>query len=106
MNERRDLAKVGDLLDLVLGKVAREGVAPLVRLRQHWETIAGEWGTKSVPVAIRGSVVTLEVASGMDASMLRYAVPALLEAVRDELGDDPQIDRIVVRVRSQSRGSQ
>ena len=33
MSNRRELAKVGDLIDSVLGKVARTGVAPVVRLR-------------------------------------------------------------------------
>jgi hypothetical protein len=104
VNERRELAKVGDLIDVVLGRVASSGVAPVVRLRRSWEVIAGEWADRSSPVAITGGVVTLEVASGLDASMVRYALPDLLAAVQAELGDDPPIRRIAVRVRSQTTG--
>lgn len=96
---KRDLTKVGDLIDMVLGKVASSGVAPIVRLRRRWDEVAGEWSAKCQPAGIRGAVLTIEVTSGMDASMVKYAIPRLLDAVRRELGDDPKIDRIAVRVR-------
>ena len=100
MNERRDLAKVGDLIDAVLGKVASAGVAPVVRLRQRWDEVAGEWAEKAQPVGVRNGVLTIEVASGMDASLLRYALPQLRAAINAELGDEPRISRISVRVRA------
>jgi predicted nucleic acid-binding Zn ribbon protein len=98
-NRRRDLAMVGDLIDAVLGKVASVGVAPIVRLRQRWDDVAGEWAPKCQPTAIRDGVLTIEVASGMDASLIRYAIPQLLAAVTAELESTPAIDRITVRVR-------
>ena len=98
MSERRQLEKVGDLIDAVLGKVARSGVAPVVRLRQQWPQVAGEWADRSRPVAIERGVVTVEVGSGMDATMLRYDVAGLLESVRAELGDEVRITKISVRV--------
>ena len=105
MTERREPARVGDLIDVVLGKVARSGVAPIVRLRQRWDTLAGEWADRSRPVGLQGGVLTLEVASGLDASMLRYATADLLAEVRRELGDDVAVTRIAVRVRSRGAGS-
>ena len=59
MSNRRELAKVGDLIDSVLGKVARTGVAPVVRLRQQWEVIAGEWASKTRPIALNHGVHTV-----------------------------------------------
>ena len=105
MNDRRDLTKVGDLIDSVLGSVARRGVAPVVRLRQMWPEIAGEWAERSQPVAINHGVLAVEVASGMDASMLRYATGELLSRVQSELAGAPEITRISVRVRSASAGA-
>lgn len=104
MTERRDLAKVGDLIDVVLGKVASSGVAPIVRLRQRWPEVAGEWSERSIPVAIAHGVLTLEVASGLDASMLKYAAPELLAAASAELGDAGLLRRVAVRVRTQGAG--
>ncbi len=96
---RKDLAKVGDLIDAVLGRVASVGVAPIVRLRQHWDQVAGEWASKCRPTGIRDGVLTIEVSSGMDASLIKYAVPQLLVAVAAELKMEPAVDRIAVRVR-------
>lgn len=104
MTDRRDLAKVGDLIDVVLGKVAKSGVAPIVRLRQRWPEIAGEWAERSVPVAIAHGVLTLEVASGLDASMLKYATSQLLAAASLELGDAIPLRRVAVRVRTRGSG--
>lgn len=104
MSHRRDLTKVGDLIDAVLGAYASVGVEPVVRLRRAWDDIAGEWAARCRPIAIRGSVLTLEVASGLDASMVRFALPDLLSAVRAELGENPEISRIALRVRTASHG--
>ncbi len=104
MNERRELARVGDLIDTVLGKVAQGNVAPVVRLRRSWHRIAGEWAERSRPVAVARGVVTLEVESGLDASMLKYAVPTLQAAIEAELGGNPPIRRVAVRVRPTTRG--
>ena len=106
MSRRRDPERVGDLIDAVLGKVARSGVAPVVRLRQRWEVIAGEWATKTRPVALDNGVLSLEVRSGLDASMLRYAIADLLRAVQEELADDAAVTRITVRVRPRGSGTE
>lgn len=98
-DRRRDLAMVGDLIDAVLGRVASVGIAPIVRLRQRWDDVAGEWAAKCQPMAIRDGILTIEVGSGMDASLIKYALPELLAAVTTELDGDPIIDRIAVRVR-------
>ena len=104
MSNRRELAKVGDLIDSVLGKVARTGVAPVVRLRQQWEVIAGEWASKTRPVALNHGVLSLEVRSGLDASMLRYEIADLLRAVQEELAGEVAVTRIAVRVTSSGSG--
>lgn len=105
MSKRREPARVGDLIDAVLGKVARSGVAPVVRLRQHWDVIAGEWAQKTRPVALDKGVLSLEVGSGLDASMLRYATADLLRAVQEELAGDASVTRITVRVRPRESGA-
>jgi len=101
---RRDLVAVGDLIDAVLSRVARADVAPIVRLRRRWDTVAGEWANRCRPMAIRDGVLTVEVGSGMDASMLRFDTETLLAAVRRELGEDPPLNRLNIKVAAPSRG--
>lgn len=97
-DERRQPTRVGDLIDVVLSRVASAGVAPIVRLRQHWDEVAGEWAPRCRPAGIRDGVLTLDVSSGMDASLLKYATPQILTGVAKTLGDKPRITRIAIRV--------
>ncbi len=103
-HRRRDLVSVGDLIDSVLGRFARADVAPVVQLRQHWEDVAGEWASRCRPVGIRNGVLTVEVASGMDASMLRFDGETLLSAVRSHLSGDVTVSRLTIRVASRAEG--
>jgi hypothetical protein len=102
MNERRDLVAVGDLIDQVLGKVARADVAPIVQLRRSWDQVAGEWAVRCSPVGIRNGVLTVEVGSGMDASKLRFDGERLVTAARAHLAGDVAITRLAIRVRRSS----
>lgn len=104
MNERRDLVAVGDLIDTVLGKVARADVAPIVRLRRSWEDVAGEWATRCSPVGIRNGVLTVEVGSGMDASRLRFEGERLLAGVRQHLAGEVAVTRLAIRVQRRQGG--
>jgi predicted nucleic acid-binding Zn ribbon protein len=98
MSERREPAPVGDLIDLVLSRVAAANVAPIVRLRRQWDDVAGEWSVRCRPVAIRDGVLTVEVANGMDASLLKYATPQLLAAAAECLGDELVLSAISIRI--------
>lgn len=93
-----DLTAVGDLIDQVLARVARADVAPIVSLRRHWEVVAGDWAGRCRPVGLVGGVLTVEVSTGMDASMLRFSTQDLVEGVRNHLGADPSVDRVVIRI--------
>ncbi len=95
---RRDLTPVGDLIDLVLGQVARSDVAPIVSLRQSWDVVAGEWSGKCRPTGLTAGVLTVEVDNGMVASMLRFAGPPIVAAAREHLGAEPKVERLNVRI--------
>lgn len=103
MENRRDPVAVGDLIDHVLGKVARADVAPIVRLRRQWDEVAGEWAGRCSPVAIRNGALTVEVASGLEASRLRFEGEDLLTSVRTYLGDDVAATRLSIRVRRRAK---
>jgi len=103
MMGRRDLTAVGDLIDAVLGKVAGASVAPIVSLRRAWPEVAGEWADRCRPVGLKSGVLTVEVASGLDASMLRYDTDRLLAAVTQHLGGTQPCTRISIRVASPAR---
>lgn len=95
---RGDLTPVSDLIDLVLGQVARSDVAPIVSLRQNWEVVAGEWAKKCRPIGLTAGVLTVEVDNGMVASMLRFAGPGIVAAAREHLGAEPKVERLAVRI--------
>jgi hypothetical protein len=101
----REPALVGDLIDGVLGRIARSDVAPVIRLRREWDDIAGRWAATCRVVAIRGDALSVEVDSGMDASMLRYESETLLQAVRRVLGDDPPLRRLSIKVAGPREGA-
>lgn len=96
--DRRDLTAVGDLIDAVLGKVARADVAPIVSLTRSWGEVAGEWAERCQPVGLRNGVLTVEVASGLDASMLRFEGDRLLAAASEHLRGTEQLARLAIRV--------
>lgn len=94
----REPALVGDLIDGVLGRIARSDVAPVIRLRRDWDDIAGKWAETCRVVAIRGDALCVEVDSGMDASMLRYDAETLIDAVRLVLGEESTLRRLSIKV--------
>ncbi len=95
---RGDLTSIGDLVDQVLGKLARADIAPIVDLRRNWAAVAGEWAARCRPVGLSGGVLTVEVASGVDASKLRFGANDLVAGVRRHLGEDHQVNRLHIRV--------
>lgn len=94
----RDPVPVGELINAVLAKVARPDVAPIVRLRQDWDQVAGSWSTRCRPVALRGGVLTVVVVSGLEATRLRYEATALAERVGEALGGGMEPPRVAIRV--------
>jgi len=95
---RRDPKLVGDLIEEVLGRIARADVAPMVRLHRQWDETAGRWADKCRPVALGDGVLTVEVGNGMDASMLRYDAETLLGAVQQVVGEELPVKRLVIKV--------
>ncbi len=95
---RREPALVGDLIEEVLGRIARADVAPMVRLHRQWEETAGQWADKCRPVALGDGVLTVEVRNGMDASMLRYDAETLLHDVQAVIGEELPVKRLVIKV--------
>lgn len=83
-----DLERVGDGLGELFDRLGFGKPAHLADLVSSWETIAGpEWAPTTSPVGLEAGTLTIEVASGLDASRLRFAEEALLHRIAERLGD-------------------
>ena len=54
----------------------------------RWDEFAGEWAVRSEPIAVREGVLTVEVATGGDAALMRYDEGAIRAAIQREFGAD------------------
>ncbi len=94
----RRLVKVGDLVDGVLSRVAPAGVAPVIRLRLAWPDIAGTWSERCSVTGLRNGVLSLQVAAGIDATLLRFEAPHLIRRIDEQTGGEVVVERVDIRV--------
>ena len=84
---RKNPEPVGKLLD---GVLERLGVARPVDVNQlvgEWGRIASEpWASRSRPVGLRDTILTVETEDSTVASLLKYNVNSLLDSLENELG--------------------
>jgi hypothetical protein len=86
---RRDLAPVGEVLDVVLGRFAGAKQRATLDLFAQWEEIAGPGWEQSRPVKIvEAGVLVVEVPDGASASKLRFGSDELVAAINAALGED------------------
>ena len=82
-----DLQRIGDGLDGVLRRLGLPSADALERLAADWRKLAGEpWGSRARPAGLHRGRLTVEVADGGTASLLRYHVGELLERLEEGLG--------------------
>ena len=94
----RDPVRASAQLEEALSKLGVPAVAANVRIRRDWRDLASEpWGDRSRPVVLEEGCLVLEVASPMDATLLRYGAAGLVEHLNKALGS-PLIRRVRVRV--------
>lgn len=84
----RDLEPIGEDVEAVLRRLGIPAGASLARLVDEWATLAGDpWAGAGKPVGLEKGVLVVEVASGAHASLLRYQVGALVDRLRERVGD-------------------
>lgn len=101
---RREPEAVGSFLDALLAKVTTPGGSVMVRLAGEWDQLAGrEWAGRSTPVKLAQGTLTVEVADGATASLLRFQVAALQQNLNRRFGPDT-VQGVSLRVRRSSSG--
>ena len=84
----------------VEGALARMGVprvAANLRIRRDWEKlVSGPWQKRARPLVLEEGCLVVEVASPMDATLLRYGGAGLVNQLNEALGS-----QMVLRVRTQ-----
>lgn len=86
---RREPTPISDLLGAVLEEVAAGVDLRLARLVRAWPEVAGDrWSEVATPVGIREGTLLVEVATGADATVLRYDGPRLISRITERFGED------------------
>lgn len=79
-----DPVVVGDLIDRVLGRIARGSPGAVLALRAAWRDVAGvRLADRSAPVSLEAGVLTVEVDDGGTASLLRFETANLIRRAAD-----------------------
>lgn len=94
-----DPARVGELIDVVLGRIAGGGAQAELLLREVWETVSDErWAGRAAPAELRDGTVVVDVADGATATILRYEKDRLVAELR-RAAPDLGVENLTVRVR-------
>jgi len=80
-----------------LARMGIPGVATNLLIRRDWrKLVSGPWRDKARPLRLEDGCLVLEVASPMDATLLRYGGAGLAEQLNAALGA-----QVVLRIRPQ-----
>ena len=89
-----------------LARIGVAGAGAALRIRRNWKEIApAQWRDRARPVVLEDGCLVVEVASQMDATLLRYGAASLVEQVNDALGSRVVL-RVAARVSRSSRKRQ
>ena len=82
-----ELEQIGEGLDEVLRRLGLPATDVMERLVGEWAGLAGEpWASRARPAGLHRGELTLEVADGTAASLLRYQSAQLLDRLEKALG--------------------
>jgi len=82
-----DLQRIGDGLDEVLRRLGLPATDVMERMVADWAVLAGEpWASRSRPAGLHRGRLTVEVADGTAASLLRYRAGELLARLEQGFG--------------------
>lgn len=89
-----------------LARIGVAGAAAALRIRRHWAEIApAPWRDRARPLILEDGCLVVEVASQMDATLLRYGAASLVEQVNEALGAQV-VSRVATKVSRSSGGRQ
>ena len=86
-------ARVGQMLETVLGDLGLEAAARAFRVGEIWSEVVGSPGADhSRPVGVRGDVLEIAVDSSVWCQQLQLEKERLMTGLRDRLGDEAPSD--------------
>lgn len=90
---RREPRRVGDLVGTVLDDLGLEGTAAVLRIAERWEAVVGpEIARHCRPERLQGRVLEAAVDTSVWCQQLQLQRPAILAALRRELGAEAPTD--------------
>ncbi|HSG78431.1 MAG TPA: DUF721 domain-containing protein [Acidimicrobiia bacterium] len=97
-DERRDLTPVGDGLERMLRALGMPEAIDVTTLVDRWDEVAGEpFASLSRPASFGRGELTLEVADGAVASLLKYRVGDLVDRLARRFGEG-RVTSVRIRV--------
>jgi hypothetical protein len=93
-----DLEPIGGEVEEFLTKLGMPPMLDVARLVDEWDELAGEpFSSMATPAGFSDGELVVEVTNGPAASIMKYRAGALLDRLRDSLGDGV-VERIRIRV--------
>lgn len=90
---RREPRRVGDVVGTVLDDLGLEGASALLRIAERWEAAVGpEIARHCQPERLLGTVLEATVDTSVWCQQLQLQSPAILAALRRELGPEAPTD--------------
>jgi len=100
----RDLTPVGDGLERMLSDLGMPESLDVAALVETWSEVAGEpFASMSRPASFGSGELTLEVADGAVASLLKYRVGDLVERLARRFGEG-RVTSVRIRVGRHKKG--
>ena len=82
------LEPIGGDLEALLTRLGMPPMLDVARLVDEWDELAGEpFSTMAIPAGFDDGELLVEVADGSAASIMKYRAGALLDRLRETLGD-------------------
>jgi len=86
---RREPTEISDVLGKVIEKASVNIDVRQGDLIERWtEVVPGDWAEVATPIGVRDRTLLVEVENGTAASLLKYQIERLIEAVSKVYGDD------------------
>ena len=87
--KRREPTEISDVLGRVIEEASVNIDVRQGNLIERWgEVVPGDWAEVATPIGIREDTLLVEVENGTAASLLKYQIQRLIEAISEEFGDD------------------
>ena len=86
---KREPTEISDVLGRVIEKAAVNIDVRQGDLIEKWdEVVPGDWAEVATPIGVRDRTLLVEVENGTAASLLKYQIERLIDAITEAFGDD------------------